>query len=536
MTLTSNAAPPIEALSAPSHRCPLVVDVDGTLVRSDLLWEGVLNVVFRQPGQTFRLIWASLRGGSALKELVASLGAPAADTLPLEPEVVQLIEQARTDGRTVLLMSGANERQVKALVERVKAAEGYGSTVEINLTGVNKLRAIHALCREFDYIGNALTDLPLWTAARHAYAVNVSPVTRWLARKRRRDLVVLARDVRFSTAWLRALRPHQWVKNVLLLLPGLAAHLAPTQDLVVSALLGVFGWSLASSGTYVLNDLIDLDSDRWHATKRRRPFAAGEISVLSGLVSFALLWAVGIRIAAALSTRFAYVLMFHIVLSTAYSLSIKRRPIVDVLVLAVLYTLRVVAGAVLFAVPLSRWFLAFSVFLFFSLAVLKRGIELRVHTGEGMGRSTPAGALIPGRGYRTEDLPVLVGLGAAAGIASSLVYCLYITSTDVARLYERPDLLWIGLPILLFVQGRMWLLAGRREMQEDPVVFALTDRPSLLAAVMLLLTVALSAKWICHDLRSACRASRPRINKGSALAICCPHSPRALAFHRTAAA
>jgi 4-hydroxybenzoate polyprenyltransferase/phosphoserine phosphatase len=486
-----NSAVTLPSNSSPTD-CPLVVDVDGTLVRSDLLWEGLLNVAFRHPRQTIRLVGAAARGRGALKELVASLGAPAVGTLPLEPEVLRLIDQARTAGRSVLLVSGANEGQVKSLAERVQAGGGYGSTSAVNLTGRNKLLAIRALCQDFDYVGNALADLPLWIAARHAYAVNTAPLTRWVARRRRPDLIILERSTRRWTAWLRALRPHQWTKNILLLLPALAAHLSLTEGRGISAALALLSWSLGSSGTYVLNDLLDLGSDRSHATKCRRPFAAGEISVPAGLITFAVLWAAALTLAGALSIRFAHVLVSYLILSSAYSLTLKRRPILDVLVLAVLYTLRVIAGAVLFAVPLSRWFLAFSVFLFFSLAVLKRVIELRMKTRESSESVSRAGQPLPGRGYRAEDTPVLVGLGAAAGVASSLVFCLYITSTDVTRLYHRPDLLWIGLPILLYVQARMWLLAGRNEMHQDPVVFGLTDRPSIVAGLLLLLVVALA--------------------------------------------
>jgi 4-hydroxybenzoate polyprenyltransferase/phosphoserine phosphatase len=481
------------AADAPPVDCPLVVDVDGTLVRSDLLWEGLLKVAFGAPHQTFRLLGAATRGRGALKELVASLGAPAVETLPLEPEVLRLVGRARSEGQRVLLVSGAAEAQVRALVERVQAAGGYGSTGATNLTGVKKLGAILALYRQFDYVGNALADLPLWSAARRAYAVNATPLTRWLAHRRRPDLIVLKQAPRRWTAWLRALRPHQWTKNVLVLLPALAAHLSLTEGRGVAAALALLSWSLAASGTYVLNDLLDLGSDRSHATKYRRPFAAGDISVPTGLITFALLWAAALAMAGALSIRFAHVLASYLALSGAYSLWLKRRPILDVLVLAVLYTLRVIAGAVLFAVPLSRWFLAFSVFLFFSLAVLKRVIELRRKARHGSEGEKLDDQPLPGRGYRAEDTSVLVSLGAAAGVASSLVFCLYITSTDVTRLYHRPDLLWIGLPILLYVQARMWLLAGRDEMHQDPVVFGLTDRPSIFAGLLLLLVVALAA-------------------------------------------
>jgi 4-hydroxybenzoate polyprenyltransferase len=196
-------------------------------------------------------------------------------------------------------------------------------------------------------------------------------------------------------------------------------------------------------------------------------------------------------VAQAASPSFARVLGFYLVLSVIYSVSLKQWPILDVLVLAVLYTTRVIGGAVLFVVPLSRWFLAFSVFLFFSLAVLKRVIELQVRSRTA---SDTRDGQLPGRGYQNLDIPVLVALGAAAAIASSLVFCLYITSTDVVRLYRQPDLLWLGLPVLLYGQARMWLLAGRNQMHQDPVVFSLTDRPNLIAAALFLLIVGLAGR------------------------------------------
>jgi 4-hydroxybenzoate polyprenyltransferase len=470
---------------------PLVVDVDGTLTRSDLLWEGLFNVALQDPVKLLSVLGAARQGKCAVKEIIARHGSPAVETLPLEPEVLRLMERTQLEGRPVLLVSAACDTQVQSLAARVRATAGYGSRSGINLSGVAKLRAIRALSPEFDYVGNGLADLPLWVAAKSAYAVGTGPVTGWLARRRRPDLIILPSSRNRWGAWIRALRPHQWAKNALLLLPALAAHLPWTDATGTLAVVGLLSWSLVASGGYLLNDLRDLTSDRQTESKSRRPLAAGELSVPAGLVGLITLWGVGMWIAQVASPSFARVLGFYLVLSVIYSVSLKQWPILDVLVLAVLYTTRVIGGAVLFVVPLSRWFLAFSVFLFFSLAVLKRVIELQVRSRTA---SDARDGQLPGRGYQNRDVPVLVALGAAAAIASSLVFCLYITSTDVVRLYRQPDLLWLGLPVLLYGQARMWLLAGRNQMHQDPVVFSLTDRPNLIAAALFLLIVGLAGR------------------------------------------
>ncbi len=471
---------------------PLVVDVDGTLTPSDLFWEGLLNVALKHPARILPVLRTGLGDKARMKESVARYGTPELDTIPLDSRVLQLIEQTRKAGRPVLLVSGACDFQVKALASRVQATEGLGSRPGLNLTGARKLGAISRISSQFDYVGNALADLPLWMAAQSAYAVRTAPLTRWIAMRRRPDLIFLgARPTRFG-AWLRALRPHQWTKNVLLLLPALAAHLAWTAQWAALAVIGILIWSIAASGIYLLNDLLDIESDRRHSTKRRRPFAAGDISVPAGLLAAALLTAVAASAAAWVSGAFLQVLSVYVLISVAYSLGLKRWPLLDVIVLAILYTIRVIGGAVLLSVPLSRWFLGFAVFLFFSLGLLKRVIEL-----QGVGPGSEGASLVarglPGRGYRLEDRTVLVAFGIGSAIAADMVYCLYITSADVTRLYGRPDLLWLGLPILLYVQARMWLLAGRNEMHEDPVVFGLTDRPSLIAAALFMALVALGS-------------------------------------------
>jgi 4-hydroxybenzoate polyprenyltransferase/phosphoserine phosphatase len=468
-----------------------VVDVDGTLTHSDLLWEGLFNLALRDPLRLLDVLSAVRQGRCAVKEVVARHASPAVETLPLDPEVLRLMERTQAEGRPVLLVSGACDIQVRSLAVRVRATAGYGSGGGINLTGAAKLRVIQALSHEFDYVGNGLADLPLWAAARSAYAVGTGPFTSWVARRRRPDLVMLPSSRNRIGAWIRALRVHQWVKNTLLLLPALAAHLSWTTATGTLAIVGLLSWSLVASGGYLLNDLLDLSSDRQHEKKRLRPLAAGELGLRAGLAGLITLWVAGMSAAWVTSPAFAGILGLYLVLTVIYSASLKRRPILDVLVLAVLYTSRVVGGAVLFMVPLSRWFLAFSVFLFLSMAVLKRVIELQVRNRPA---SEPRGDELPGRGYQSVDGPVLLALGLAAAIASSLVFCLYITSADVVRLYRRPDLLWLGLPILLYGQARMWLLAGRNRVHMDPVVFSLTDRATLIAAALFLLIIALAGR------------------------------------------
>jgi len=282
--------------------------------------------------------------------------------------------------------------------------------------------------------------------------------------------------------WARAVRVHQWSKNGLLLLPALAAHLAPEGPTLLALAAGVLSFSFLASAVYLLNDIADLEHDRAHPTKRRRPIASGEIGVRAALVAMGVLSALSLVIALRLPLPFLGAWLAYLALTTAYSFALKRRVVVDVVVLAALYTVRVIAGATAVSVSLSRWFLAFSVFLFMSLALLKRLVETR-------GTDDRGGDALAGRGWRVADRPVLLGFGMASSVAAALVYCLYITGDQLSVLYSRPDLLWAGLPLLLYWLARVWLLAERGEVDEDPVVFAIQDAPSYVVAVLFALTV-----------------------------------------------
>jgi 4-hydroxybenzoate polyprenyltransferase len=472
-------------VTAAADRAALVVDLDGCLLRTDLLWEGLVDLAARRPARLLGALAALFHGRAALKCYVAHHAALKVESLPLEPAVVQLIRDAQADERAVVLVSGAHCSQVQALGLRVGATGAHGSDGVVNLTGEAKLAQIGSMFPRFDYVGNALADLSLWRQARRAYAANPGAITRWRGRRARPDLIVLPESRPAWRAWLRAIRPHQWVKNTLLFLPALAGHLSWTPGLAATMLAGFAAFGLAASAIYVLNDLVDLPNDRRHPTKRLRPFASGRLTIATGLTTAVVLLGTAAAIAMQLPSGFFTVLCCYVALTTAYSVTLKHKPILDVITLAMLYTLRVIAGAELAAVVLSRWFLGFSVFFFLSLALVKRVVELQ-------GKFAAEGRDLPGRDYRVSDLPVLVGLGAGATVASAVIYCLYITGEDVLRNYSHPERLWGGLPLLLYWQARVWLFAGRQSMTEDPVVFALRDRVSRLAFATFLLVILIA--------------------------------------------
>jgi len=287
--------------------------------------------------------------------------------------------------------------------------------------------------------------------------------------------------------FLRLIRPHQWAKNLLLVLPAGAGHVAITPTFLAHLAGGFASMSLMASSVYIANDWLDAESDRLHPRKRLRPIASGEVSLSQAAIVAVLCASTALALAWWVSPLFLYTLLAYAILTSAYSVFLKKILLVDVLVLACLYTVRVVGGAVIADVRLSRWFLAFSIFLFFSLSLVKRVRELRA-AGGGSKES------LPGRAYRPVDEPALVSLGSAATMATALVWCLYITSEDARLVYARPDALWLGLPLLIYWQARVWIFTLRDAMHDDPVAFALRDRISWLAGACFLLTLALASR------------------------------------------
>lgn len=471
------------ASSSDTTNVPICVDLDGTLIYSDLLLESALALLSRNPLYAFAMLLWLCRGRAHLKREIAkrtSLGVPA---LPFNTQLLDWLNTQRGHRQLVLVTASdaALAQQVAEHLEifdTVIASDGH-----TNFSGCRKARALVAAYGEkgFDYAGNATIDLAVWKHARQALVINASKSLADSAAKltlvsehqpiRRRNLKV----------WIKALRLHQWVKNLLLFLPLLAAHRLFELSSVIQALAGFACFGLCASSVYILNDMLDLNADRLHPRKRHRPFASGVLPLQAGFVLAPLLTIASFCGAILVNPRFALILLSYYVLTFAYSLKLKRVVMLDVVVLAALYTVRIVAGtAAIEASPLF-WLLAFSMFIFLSLAILKRYAELLTMRLENKASAS-------GRGYAVEDLALLQSLGGASGYLSVLVLALYINSTASDVLYRHPTVLWMVCPLLLYWISRAWMVAHRGVMHDDPVVFAVTDRVSqavfVLAAII----------------------------------------------------
>ena len=467
---------------------PLAVDLDGTLVLGDTLHESVLLLLRRNPLFLLLLPLWLLRGKAGFKRELARRAIPApADLVYNRPLLDWLNGQRGT--RELLLCTAADRAIAEAVANHLDLFDAViASDGSRNLSGNAKALALVERYGErgFDYAGNDRADLAVWRLARAAVVVNASPnVLAAAQRLTGIDRVMPATLAPSWRAWLRALRPHQWSKNLLVLVPLLTAHLLLEPDAVTQALLAFLAFCLCASSVYVLNDLLDLASDRAHPRKRRRPFASGQLPVHGGVLLATVLLAAAFAVASLLPARFVLALAGYYLLTLSYSLWLKRVAILDVIVLAALYTARVGAGSFAILVPLSFWLLAFSMFMFLSLALVKRHTELNQARQRGLDAAS-------GRGYVVDDLPIIGALGTSAGYASVLVLALYVNSPVSQSLYSHPQYLWLLCPLLLYWISRVWLLAQRGRMHDDPLMFALRDWVSALILAAFLLIVGLA--------------------------------------------
>ena len=481
------------------------MDLDGTLVKSDTLLDSVIVLARQSPRSLLQFpLWIA-QGKAAFKRNVSSVVTLDVVHLPYNQPLLEYLRQQHAAGRPIYLATGADH----LLAERVAAHLGLFTGVlasdgAVNLTGPNKLAAFQQrFPAGFSYIGNARPDLPLLTHCTDPMVANPSPALRaGLRAAAVQPVRTFADKASPLKAWLRAIRLHQWAKNTLIFLPLLLAHVRAVGP-VVAALLAFLSFGLAASATYIFNDLLDLEADRHHPRKRSRPFAAGDLSPIAGTATILLFLALSLtlalllpRVLAALSPLFLWNgqgnflewLVLYVVSTTVYSLRLKRMVLVDVMVLACLYTIRILAGSAAAGVKVSPWLAAFSIFFFLSLAFVKRFSELESVSL----RSGPSGAAVKGRGYRVSDLEQLRSFGTASGYASVVVFALYIGNEVAQNLYPHHARLWLLVPVLLLWLSRLWLQASRGDLHEDPVVYAITDRRSLQLGVIVL-AIVLSA-------------------------------------------
>lgn len=453
---------------------PVYVDLDGTLIFGDLLWETLLAATRVSLTDALSGL-AALRGGrAAMKRAFAERTTIDVVSLPYNLPLVDWLREQAASGRPVFLATASDGQLAEQVAQHLGFFAGVlASDGSNNLKGRRKLEAIrrHRGEGDFAYCGNGPEDLPIFEAAAEAIVVNAAESVQAQARERARVTHVFPGPGGSLRVWARALRAHQWLKNLLLFVPLITAFRL-TDAASLAAAFGAFvAFCMVASGGYLANDLLDLSADRGHPTKRHRPLAAGALPVQSAALASAVLLGAGLALALAVSAGLAGWVALYAVLTLAYSMWIKRVATFDLIALAALYTLRVLAGGAAIGVEVSFWLLAFSVFLFFSLATVKRCAEL-------VSLRAREKASAARRGYEASDLEVLKSIGIATSVAAVLVLALYVQTPDVVQRYGAPRALWLMQAGLLAWLAHLWLVTWRGRMHDDPLVFAIRDRTS----------------------------------------------------------
>jgi len=461
---------------------PLVVDLDGTLLRTDLLHESTLMLLRAEPLRALQLpLWLA-SGKAHLKREIAQRVDLDFAGMPYHAELIEWLRAERQRGRHIVLATASDAMLARSVADHVGLFdEVLASDGVVNNSAQRKAAALVERFGErgFDYVGNSSDDLPVWGRARRAILASAPAAVRREAAQRTEVEREFAAAPAGARAWVKALRLHQWMKNTLLFLPLLGAHQIFNTSLLLREAVAFFAFGLCASAVYLVNDLIDLESDRRHPRKRARPFAAGVLFPLQGVGAAALLLLSSLVIALAVGRAFFGWLLVYFGLTLAYTFWLKRKEIVDALSLAALYTLRIIAGGAAVALEPSFWLLAFSLFFFLSLALVKRYSELHLMLDQGRDEAH-------GRAYRTIDLQLIQTMGIVAGFAAVMVLALYINGDSVVLLYRRPQVMWLTVPILLYWIMRVWTKAHRGLMHDDPVLFAVTDKVSLLSGALFL--------------------------------------------------
>src|ERR1035438_9791397 len=451
----------------------LCVDLDGTLIRGDIFWECVLALLKTKPFSLLLLPFWLLSGRAFLKRQLAAHVELNLSRLPYRQEVIELLRKEKSNGRHIALTTAADSQ----IAEKVSIYLGlfdevHGSDGLLNLKGTYKadFLAQHYSEAGFEYAGDSAADVAVWRKATAAYVVGTESRAAQAASVTELKLTILEPRLLFFPSlrtWINALRGHHWAKNLLLFLPLALSHNLAFEP-IMRTLAGFAIYGFCASGLYILNDLLDLHSDREHPWKKERPFAAGDISIPQGLLAALLFLSVALGLGFLLSIQFGLALVGYSTLTMVYSFYLKKIALLDVFVLSSFYSFRILAGALISATPLSQWFLAFSMFLFLSLAMAKRYSEL-LHA------SNLVQAGNSGRGYHTGDRELLLALGVGSSFSAVVILSLYVHSQEVRLLYSSPEFLTLLCPIVLYWLSRIWLLAHRGELKEDPVTLAIRD-------------------------------------------------------------
>jgi len=482
----------VTAVGTVKAACPpvLCVDLDGTLIRGNVLWECVLALLKTRPITLLQLPFWLLSGRAALKQKLAAQVQFDPARLAYRQQVLDLIREEKASGRRIALVTAADRGLAESIARYLDLFdEVHASDGEINLKGANKAAflAQHFAETGFDYVGDSAADVEVWRSARAAYVVGTEARAGQAAAVTAVKGAILEPPASFPASfgtWINAVRGHHWAKNLLLFLPLVLSHNLALKP-VARTFVGFALFGFCASGLYILNDLLDLHSDRGHPWKKERPFAAGEISIPQGLLAAFLLLSVALGMGFLLDVPFGLALVGYAVLTMAYSLYLKKIALLDVFVLSGFYSFRILSGALISRTPLSQWFLAFSMFFFLSLAMAKRYSEL-LHAVDLVRAGNS------GRGYHTGDRELLLSLGVGSSFSAVVIFSLYVHSPEVRLLYSSPEFLFLLCPIVLYWLSRTWLMAHRGELKEDPVTLAIRDPVSYGVAVASAAVIAAS--------------------------------------------
>lgn len=457
---------------------PLCVDLDGTLVATDTLWEGLATLLFKRPYLLFHVIFWVLKGKAHLKQKVATYSDCAAQDWPIRQEVLDYINLAKKNDRKIYLVTGAAEETAVQLAEHLGVFDGvFHSDKHLNLTSHRKAKKLLAEFGEagFDYVGNSKDDVAVFDIARKGIVVSPDGAARrW---QKIHDGEEIKVPLPSPLTIFKSIRVHQWAKNLLIGVPLVLEHNLFDMQVILAAIIAFFSFSFFASSVYLVNDLSDLKADRAHMKKRHRPLASGALSIPVAAVTWFALVVASVALASLLPAQFMMVLALYAVVTTAYTFVLKRKLLVDVFTLAGLYTIRIIAGAVATYSELSFWLLAFSIFFFLSLALVKRYVEVSELDKDD-------DTNVAGRGYSGVDAGMLTQGGVSSAFAAAMVLALYINSSEITGMYSQPWMIWPLVPIILYMQLRIWILAGRGQVHEDPVVFIMRDWRSQLTMMM----------------------------------------------------
>ena len=471
---------------------PLVIDLDGTLINTDMLHESSITLFKNSPSSFLKACLGLTQGKAALKQKISSLIDFSPSKLPYNQTLIDFINTQKKLGRKIVLCTASDQEIANSIANHLNIFdEVLASDGKTNLSGSEKANFLVSKYgkENFDYAGNSKVDLEVWKNCRNAIVVNANTSTLEEAKKISKIEEIFPPIKASLKTWLKLIRVHQWLKNLLLFVPLLAAHSVFDGYSWLKLFIAFFSFSLCASTVYLANDLLDLESDRSHPRKKNRPFASGLIPIHKGVLLAPFLFITSFFLASLVNDSFMIWLGVYFIITCVYSFGVKKVVLVDCLTLALLYTLRIIAGTVSVQLVFSFWLLAFSIFLFLSLAFIKRYAELEVQLQSGNQK-------IHGRGYLVSDASLIQSLGITAGFAAVIVLSLYINSDAIQLLYPNPEVVWGVIPVMLFWISWMWMQAHRGLMHDDPLIFAVKNKPSLVTGLMFVLIMILGTmRW-----------------------------------------